>query len=56
MSGDCKEQPIIFHCPVLTPTKVALLQLHGVSVEIPEFTYETSSSTTPRPRQSPFIQ
>ena len=50
MSGDCKQQPIIFHCPVLTPTKVALLQLHGVSVEIPEFiTNETSSSTTPRP-------
>ena len=37
MSGDCKEQPIIFHCPVLTPTKVALLQLYGVSVEVPEF-------------------
>ena len=37
MSGDCKQQPIIFHCPVLTPTKVAILQLHGVSVEVPEF-------------------
>ena len=37
MSGDCKQHPIIFHCPVLTPTKVALLQLHGVSVEVPEF-------------------
>ncbi len=50
MSGDCKEQPIIFHCPVLTPTKVALLQLYGVSVEIPELTTnETSSSTTQRP-------
>ena len=49
MSGDCKKQPIIFHSPVLTPTKVALLQLHGVMVEIPEFiTNETSSSITPR--------
>ena len=36
MSGDCKQQPIIFHCPVLTPTKVALLQLHGITVEVPE--------------------
>ncbi len=28
MSGDCKDQPIIFHSNELTPTKVALLQLY----------------------------
>ena len=56
MSGDCKHQPIIFHCPVLTPTKVALLQLHGESVDIPEFNYETSSSIETCTRQSTSIQ
>ena len=56
MSGDCKQQPIIFQCPVLTPTKVALLQLHGVSVEIPELNYETSKSPTKRTRSTTPIQ
>lgn len=45
MSGDNRDQPIIFHSPVLTPTKIALLQLHGVSVEVPEFVrYELSDT------------
>lgn len=45
MSGDCKQQPIIFHCPVLTPTKVALLQLHGINVEVPEFIMKEHEET-----------
>jgi len=45
MSGDCKQQPIIFHSKELTPTKIALLQLYGVSVEVPEFVcYELSDT------------
>ena len=30
MSGDCKDQPVIFYSEEMTETKIHLLQHHGV--------------------------
>ena len=30
MSGDCKEQPVIFYTEEMTDTKIYLLQQHGI--------------------------
>ena len=30
MSGDCKEQPVIFYTEEMTETKIYLLQQHGI--------------------------
>lgn len=30
MSGDCKEQPLIFYSKVMTEAKIMLLEHHGI--------------------------
>jgi len=30
MSGDCKEQPVIFYSEKMTETKMSLLEHHGI--------------------------
>ena len=30
MSGDCKEQPVIFYSEEMTETKMSLLEHHGI--------------------------
>ena len=30
MSGDCREQPVIFYSEEMTDAKIMLLELHGI--------------------------
>ena len=43
MSGDCKEQPVIFYSKEMTETKIHLLEHHGIKLRIKENKYYYNS-------------
>ncbi len=45
MSGDCKEQPVIFYSKEMTETKIHLLEHHGIKLRIKENKYYYNSLT-----------
>ena len=45
MSGDCKEQPVIFYTKEMTETKIHLLEHHGIKLRIKENKYYYNSLT-----------
>ena len=45
MSGDCKEQPVIFYSEKMTDTKIFLLQYHGIKLRIRDNKYYYNSVT-----------
>ena len=45
MSGDCREQPVIFYSKEMTETKIYLLQHHGINLKIKENKYYYNSVT-----------
>tara|TARA_Y100001970_G_scaffold122132_1_gene151382 strand:+ start:537 stop:710 length:174 start_codon:yes stop_codon:yes gene_type:complete len=45
MSGDCKEQPVIFYSEKMTDTKIFLLQYHGIKLRIRDDKYYYNSVT-----------
>ena len=45
MSGDCKEQPVIFYTKEMTETKIHLLEYHGIKLRIKENKYYYNSVT-----------
>ena len=45
MSGDCKEQPVIFYSKEMTETKIHLLEHHGIKLRIKENKYYYNSVT-----------
>ena len=40
MSGDCKNQPVIFYSEEMTEAKIFLLRLHGVQFKSREYYIE----------------
>ena len=45
MSGDCKEQPVIFYSQKMTDTKISLLEHHGIRLRVRENKYYYNSVT-----------
>ena len=45
MSGDCKQQPVIFYSEEVTDTKIALLSHYGIQLRIKENKYYYNSVT-----------
>ena len=45
MSGDCKEQPVIFYSEEMTEAKIHLLGHHGIKLRIKENKYYYNSVT-----------
>ena len=45
MSGDCKEQPVIFYSEKMTDAKIFLLQYHGIKLRIRDNKYYYNSVT-----------
>ena len=43
MSGDCKQQPVIFYSKEVTDTKIALLSHYGIQLRIKENKYYYNS-------------
>ena len=43
MSGDCKQQPVIFYSEEMTDTKISLLELHGIKLRIRTNKYSYNS-------------
>ena len=43
MSGDCREQPVIFYSEEMTDTKISLLELHGIELRIKNNKYSYNS-------------
>ena len=43
MSGDCKQQPVIFYSEEMTDTKISLLELHGIQLRIKRDKYYYNS-------------
>ena len=43
MSGDSKEQPVIFYSKEMTETKIHLLQHHGIKLRIKTNKYSYNS-------------
>ena len=39
MSGDCREQPVIFYSQEMTDTKISLLEHHGIRLRVRENKY-----------------
>ena len=44
MSGDCKNQPVIFYSEDMTDTKISLLELHGITLRIKKNKYSYNSA------------
>lgn len=42
MSGDCKDQPVIFYSEEMTPTKIHLLYHHGIIFKNKKYEYYIS--------------
>tara|TARA_Y100001968_G_scaffold293128_1_gene298869 strand:- start:236 stop:409 length:174 start_codon:yes stop_codon:yes gene_type:complete len=45
MSGDCREQPVIFYSKEMTDTKISLLEQHGIRLRVQENKYYYNSVT-----------
>ena len=45
MSGDCREQPVIFYSQEMTDTKISLLEHHGIRLRVRENKYYYHSLT-----------
>ena len=45
MSGDCRQQPVIFYSEEVTDTKIALLSQYGIQLRIKENKYYYNSVT-----------
>ena len=45
MSGDCKEQPVIFYTKEMTESKISLLEHHGIKLRFRENKYYYNSVT-----------
>ena len=45
MSGDQKDQPVIFYSEEMTDTKISLLELHGIKLRIKTNKYSYNSET-----------
>jgi hypothetical protein len=45
MSGDCREQPVIFYSQEMTETKISLLEHHGIKLRVRENKYYYNSVT-----------
>ena len=43
MSGDCRQQPLIFYSEEMTETKISLLELHGIRLRIKKNKYSYNS-------------
>ena len=45
MSGDCKDQPVIFYSEEMTEAKIFLLRHHGIKLRIKTNKYSYNSVT-----------
>ena len=43
MSGDCKQQPVIFYSSEMTEAKIFLLQHHGIHLRVEDNKYYYNS-------------
>jgi len=43
MSGDCKQQPVIFYSSEMTEAKIFLLQHHGIDLRVEDNKYYYNS-------------
>ena len=44
MSGDCKDQPVIFYSEEMTEAKIFLLRHHGIKLRVRDNKYYSNST------------